>query len=239
MQNLNSTVISSVDTRPSTSIGKAISSLTELVTRQIRELVITGEFVPGQQLKEDELCRMFDVSRPPIREAFKILEANGLLVHKPRKGVFVADLTFQDVEEVYTIIAMFYHKTTDIALKVITESDIDVLKRHLDRMVHAVGAVPHNVREYQHAHSEFHQVLIDIAGNSRIKKLEKELREQVFIFSYASFRDEGHLKASIDYHIRIYEAIRERNKEKALQLMEEHVLKAIDFLGRHFRGTKS
>lgn len=218
------------EAQPNKSLGTATSSLAELVTRQIREFIITGEFVPGQRLKEDELCRMFDISRPPIREAFKTLEANGMLVHKPRRGVFVSEFTTKDVEEVYTIIAMLYQKTTEMALEEITEQDMAALKQHLDAMAMAVGAEPHNVRDYQLAHGDFHQKIIDIAGNQRIKKLEGQLRDQVLIFSYTSFQKRVHLEASLDYHLRIYRAIRKRNKKEALRLMEEHVLKALAFL---------
>ena len=79
------------------SLGMEVSSLVDLVTTKIRELIITGDYRPGQQLKEDELCRLFDISRPPIREAFKTLEANGLVVRKPRRGVFVAEFSAKDV----------------------------------------------------------------------------------------------------------------------------------------------
>lgn len=212
------------------SLGKEVFSLAELVTRQIRESIMTGYFVPGQRLKEEELCRMFDISRPPIREAFKTLEANGILIHKPRRGVFVTEFTAKDVEEVYTIIAMLYEKTTDMAMGVITDRDVTELKTFVDRMIAAVEMSPCDIQEYQLAHDSFHQVLIDLAGNGRIRDLEKQLRDQVFIFSYTSFQEKTHLRASLDYHVRIFDAIKEGNKVQAMDLMEEHVLTAITFL---------
>ena len=212
------------------SLGTEVTSLADMVTKQIRESIITGEFAPGQRLKEDELCKMFDISRPPIREAFKTLQANGILVHKPRKGVLVAEFTVQDVEEVYTIISMLYHKTTDIAMDIITNQQIGTLKRHLDRMKRAVQSEPYDVREYQLAHGDFHQFIMQIAGYKRIKELERQLRDQVFIFSFTSFQEKKHLDSSLEYHIKIFEAIQEKNKDKALELMEEHVCSALKYL---------
>lgn len=212
------------------SLATEAFSLAELVTRQIRESIMTGFFVPGQRLKEEELCQMFGISRPPIREAFKTLEANGILVHKPRRGVFVTEFTARDVEEVYTIIAMLYQKTTELAMGVITDRDVTELQNFINRMKEAVEVSPCDIQEYQIAHDSFHQILIDLADNRRIKDLEKQLRDQVFIFSYKSFQERTHLRASLDYHMRIYEAIRDGNKVLAMDLMEEHVVTAITFL---------
>lgn len=220
------------------SLGAEVTSLADMVTRQIRESIITGEFVPGQRLKEDELCKMFDISRPPIREAFKTLQANGILVHKPRKGVFVAEFTAQDVEEVYTIISMLYHKTTDIAMDIISERETATLGHYLDRMKRAVRSEPHDVREYQLAHGEFHQFIMEIARYKRIRELERQLRDQVFIFSYTSLQQKKHLDSSLEYHMRIFEAIQEKNKAKALELMEEHVFSALDYLKDKFPDRK-
>jgi DNA-binding GntR family transcriptional regulator len=238
MQNLNNSETTVLGIQGRKSLGRKAISLADLVTRQIRESIITGEFAPGQRLKEDELCRMFDISRPPIREAFKTLQANGILDHKPRRGVFVTQFTDQDIVEVYTINAMLYDKTTDIALDLITDRDIAELKGYLEKMIRAVEADPYNVREYQLAHGEFHQFIMEISGYRRIKELDRQLRDLVFIFSYKSLKEKSHLKKSLRYHCEIFKAIQERDKEKALLLTREHVFSAITFLQGRFPARK-
>lgn len=217
-------------TKVKESLGTKATSLADLVTKQILEYIIIGEFVPGQRLKEEELCRMFDISRPPIREAFKTLQAKGILEYKPRKGVFIAQFTDQDVFEVYTINTMLYQKATDLALDIITDEEIAELKRYLDKMIMAAESEPCDVREYQIAHGDFHQFVIEVSGYRRIKELDRQLRDQTFIFSYKSLKERSHLENSLRYHREIFKAISDRNKEKALQLTEEHISNAISFL---------
>lgn len=211
------------------SLGTEVVSLADLVTTQIRELIITGEFIPGQQLKEDDLCRMFAISRPPIREAFKTLEANGLVMRKPRKGVFVAEFTAKDVKEVYTIVAMLYCKATEMAMECVTDDHLELLQSHIDTMEKSTAGDPPNLIDYQSAHRAFHQVIMDMAGNERMKQLEKQLRYQISIISYKSFQESGHLLSSLDYHRRILKAISEGKGKQATSLMEEHVMRALNF----------
>lgn len=236
MPHTKNTTTSLSDKQSQENLSNKAPTLADLVIKQLRESIIIGESVPGQRLKEDELCRKYGISRPPIREAFKTLEAQGLLIHIPRKGVFVAEFSAKDVEEVYTIIAMLYNKTTDLAIDIMTDQDIENLKMCLDRMVSAVESSPYDIREYQLAHGVFHQTIIDRAGNGRIRSLERELRDQVAIFSYTSFQLNDHLKASLDYHRRIFEAMRIKDRKVALKLMDEHVMKATIFLVSQLRN---
>ncbi len=207
-----------------------VASLADLVTRQIREAIITGEFKLGKQLKEDELCKLFAISRPPIREAFKTLEANGLVTRKPRRGVFVAEFTAKDVEEVYTIVAMIYQKATSLALDALDEQSLAELAAQVESMERHAGEDPPNLRDYQAAHLAFHEIIMDLAGNRRMKELEKQLRYQITIMSYKSFQEPEHLQSSLNYHRQILAAFHRQDKEEALALMEEHVLRAMAFL---------
>jgi len=211
-------------------LGTEVVSLADLVTTRIRELIITGDFKSGQQLKEDELCKMFAVSRPPIREAFKTLEANGLVMRKPRKGVFVSEFTVKDVKEVYTIVAMLYCKATEMAMEEgVTDHHLKLLASHIDTMKKCTTSDPPNLIDYQSAHRAFHEVIMDLADNERMKQLEKQLRYQISIISYRSFQEPGHLRSSLEYHRRIHGAISEGNKDEATALMEEHVMRALNF----------
>ena len=77
-----------------------VLSVVDLVRKNIRNSIITGEFEPGMQLKEEELCKKYGISRPPIREAFKTLEADGLVTRMARRGVFVSEFNEKDIWEI-------------------------------------------------------------------------------------------------------------------------------------------
>ena len=88
-----------------------VQSLSDLAREHIMKQIAQGVLIPGQQIKEEEIAGRLNISRPPIREAFKSLEAEGLVVRRPRRGVFVTEMTLKDVWEVYTLKAYLYAMT--------------------------------------------------------------------------------------------------------------------------------
>ena len=110
-----------------------IESLVDLAKRHIQLWIIKGEYQPGQRLKEEEISARLDISRPPVREAFKFLEAEGLVIRKPRRGVFVSEMTAKDVWEAYTLKATLYEMATQLALDNISDLQIAELRRHTRR----------------------------------------------------------------------------------------------------------
>ncbi len=80
-----------------------IGSIVDYAKNFIEQCIVTGELSPGQRIKEEEIAKKLEISRPPVREAFKILEAEGLIRRNPRRGVFVTEITSKDVWEIYTL----------------------------------------------------------------------------------------------------------------------------------------
>jgi len=83
---------------------------------------------------------------------------------------------------------------------------------------------------YQKRHQEFHDKIILISGNERLKKISASIHLQVCRFSYKSLQNNAHLNSSIRYHRRIISALKEKNKALACKLMKDHVLEALDVL---------
>ncbi|MBW1660458.1 MAG: GntR family transcriptional regulator, partial [Deltaproteobacteria bacterium] len=93
-----------------------IESIVDIAKRHIEEWIITGQFLPGEQLKEEEISQRLEISRPPVREALKALEATGLVIRKPRRGVFVPEMTEKDIWEIYTLKSTLYEMAIDLAI---------------------------------------------------------------------------------------------------------------------------
>jgi DNA-binding GntR family transcriptional regulator len=205
-----------------------VESLADLAKKHIRELIITGVFEPGLQLKEDEICNRFRFSRPPIREAFKMLEAEGLVTRKPRCGVFVAKMTPKDIWEIYTLKAVIYQMATALAMAVMADTDLEALEAAVEQMTACVAAEPVVLRQYQLNHRAFHEIVLTLAGNSRLAQVENNLRFQISRISYNSLKNPAHLKASLEYHRQILSAMKKKDRALACRLMKEHVLDALD-----------
>lgn len=207
-----------------------VESIADLASRHIRDWIITGEFQPGQQIKEEEVSRRLRISRPPVREALKMLEIAGLVVRKPRRGVFVPEMTEKDMWEVYTLKASLYEMATTLAIDVITAKEIKKLESFLGKMEACVEKIPLDVLRYQSLHRDFHDTIMVLAGNERLRVFASNLHNQVSRFSYTSLQDSGHLHSSIRYHREIVNAIKGKNKSLACKLMREHVLNALEVL---------
>jgi DNA-binding GntR family transcriptional regulator len=207
-----------------------IESLVDLAKRHIQLWIIKGEYLPGQRLKEEEISARLDISRPPIREAFKLLEAVGLVVRKPRRGVFVTEMTDKDIWEVYTLKATLYEMATAFAMDLITGDQITELESIVRKMENCVHIEPFDLLRYQEFHQEFHGQILLISGNDRLKKFSNNIHLQVCRFSYKSLQNTAHLKTSMRYHRQIIDALKRKNKPLACKLMKDHVLEALDVL---------
>ena len=207
-----------------------IESIADIAKRNIQEWVVTGHFQPGKQIKEEEISQRLGISRPPVREALKMLEAAGLVLRKPRRGVFVPEMTEKDMWEIYTLKATLYEMATGLAMDVVSERDISELESYVRKMEVCVGKEPLDVLRYQDLHKTFHDSIMGIAGNDRLRTFALNLHNQVTLFSYKSLQDKKHLHSSIRYHRDIVNAMKQKDTALACRLMKEHVLNALDVL---------
>jgi DNA-binding GntR family transcriptional regulator len=205
-----------------------VESIADLAKRHIELWIIKGEYKPGQKLKEEEISVRLGISRPPTREAFKSLEAEGLVVRKPRRGVFVTEMTEKDVWEAYTLKATLYEMATELAMDTIHADQVKGLESIVKKMEDCVNNEPVDLLRYQEHHQKFHDKIMQISGNNRLRKISSSIHNQVSRFSYKSLQNRSHLHSSVRYHRQIMNSIQDKNKPLACKLMKEHVLKAID-----------
>jgi len=207
-----------------------IESIVDLAKRHMELWIIKGEYEPGQKLKEEEIAMRLGISRPPIREAFKALETEGLVVRKPRRGVFVSEMSAKDVWEAYTLKAALYEMAAELAMDTISATQISDLDAVVRQMEECTKMEPVDLLQYQEYHQNFHSEIMIISGHDRLKKISVSIHNQVGRFSYRSLQNKSHLQSSVRYHRRIINAIKAKDKTLACRLMKEHVLEALDVL---------
>ena len=205
-----------------------IESIADGARKHLERMIIQGELRPGQQIKEQEIATSLGISRSPLREAFKILEAEGLLRREPRRGVFVSELSEMDIWEIYTLKIALYGLAVDLAMDKITAPDLECLEGIVGEMERIVsGRAGKEVLRYEELNQAFHETTASIAGHKRLLKMQQSLNNQVKRISFRSFADPNHLTDSCRYHRRILKAIKSGDKAAAERLTREHILRGL------------
>lgn len=195
-------------------------SLAENAADRIREHVLVGGYSQGQHLVEARIAEELQISRGPVREAFKMLRAEGLLTEEPRRGTFVVSITPQDVRDIYGLRAA----VEGAAVKLLCRSrDADALTR-LDDAVEAMStaAATGDAAAVARFDLAFHEELCLLSGNDR---LLETFRRYVPVLRGLLRMDElimPSIEHVADQHRPVVVAIRAGDEDEAVRLVTEH-----------------
>jgi DNA-binding GntR family transcriptional regulator len=205
-----------------------IKPLTYQITENLRDQIIQGKLKPGQRIMDTDIVSELDVSRTPIREALKILETEGLITIKPRKGAFVAEITSKDAWEVYTIIAVLCALAIPMVVNRTSEADIKKLKNIFQKMEETVKEESPDINKYLHFHLKFHDTIFQIAGNGRLRQIYNNMNNHIRGFGYITFSNLEYLRSSCQRHKKILESVEVKDKEQGKRLMYDHVIEGYE-----------
>jgi len=149
-------------------------TLAEQIAARLRHDVLSGELPPGQRLSQEALAEQFEVSRVPVRDALRMLHAEGLITTHPRFGTTVTELTVGDLEELYEMRLALEPVVARLATPNMRPADVAEMERRLRDM--ATASVPG--AEWFEAHAAFHRALNERSGRRRMCELVDSLRSQ-------------------------------------------------------------
>ena len=195
--------------------------LRELVLEAIREAIIGGTLKPRERLMEIQLAEELGVSRTPIREALRELELEGFIVMVPRKGAFVADMTFKDIADIFEIRVALEGLAAGLAAERITDEEMEDMERHLVEKADAIAR--QDMARLIEVDTGFHEGIYKASRNQRLWTIINNLREQIQRFRTTSLAYPGRMKQSLEEHRSIVEAIHARDVALARQLTQEHI----------------
>jgi DNA-binding GntR family transcriptional regulator len=199
-------------------------NLVEQIADFVEQAILDGIFEMGHQLVEQEISNRFKTSRQPIREAFRVLEKRGLVTVVPRKGTFVATITWKDFEQFFPVIAVLDGLAGRIAYNCIEPDCLQTLESTLKKLVR--DSEEESVKKYLVTHAEFHSILNESTGNRMLIDTLSTLRtaHSWFIMTHMAYSGEQY-RQSIGYHNRIIDELKRKTiGEDAMEkLMREHV----------------
>ena len=196
-------------------------SNTQVAFDEIRDLILTGELGAGSSHLESELAEMLGMSRTPVREAALMLEAQGLLELRPRKGVRILPVSVDDMREIYGILTELESLAAENAASR-EHSDVDLggLESSIREMDEAIAAP--DLEAWALADQHFHSELVRLGGNSRIVLIAAMMAAQVQRARATTLPMRVLPRQSNDDHRAVLEAIRRGDAEAARQIHRAH-----------------
>jgi len=203
------------------------SSLPALVQAELERMIVCGELQPGAKLTEMALAARLGVSRGPLREAFRMLEEAGLVRTEKNRGVFVRDVPLDEAVEIFDLrAAMDELVGRQLALR-ITPAQLKEVRAMVEAMERAVKAA--DLRGYHLLNLQFHDRLVDMAGNRKLTAIYRKLIKELSLFrrmNLAHLAEDGLLPLSAGEHRAIVKAIASGDTQAAGQAMFDHVMQS-------------
>jgi DNA-binding GntR family transcriptional regulator len=198
------------------------SSLHEEVATRLRNMVFDRQLLPGQWIDELALARDWQISRTPLREALKVLASEGLVQLVPRQGCRVTELSEEDADELFPVMALLEGRCAFEAVRKATPSDVKALRRlHEALETHAAA---HDIDGYYRANHEFHTTVQALADNRWLDRTTNDLRKFLRMLRGRQLNFPGRIEASINEHRVLLDAIEQRDAARAERVMHDHLL---------------
>jgi DNA-binding GntR family transcriptional regulator len=198
------------------------SSLHEEVAARLRTMVFERQLVPGQWVDELALARDWQISRTPLREALKVLASEGLVTLVPRQGCKVTELSEDDADELFPVMALLEGRCAFEAVRKATPADVKVLRRLHD--VLEKHAAAKNVDGYYRANHDFHSKVQALADNRWLDRATNDLRRFLRMLRGRQLNLPGRIEESINEHRVLIAAIEQRDAARAERLMHDHLM---------------
>ncbi|MDK2881847.1 MAG: hypothetical protein PWP58_182 [Bacillota bacterium] len=198
--------------------------LWEAVYLALRSAIVRGDLPPGQRLAEQQLAEELGASRTPVREALRRLALEGFVVLVPRRGAYVAELSFKDMNDVFELRTALEGLAAALAAERITEEEITALEQAVADLAEAVDeGVTQRVVGID---TNFHALIYTASRNRRLIQIVANLSDQIQSFRMRSLAAPGRLKDTLNEHRRLVAAIARRDAALARKAAEEHIQRA-------------
>ena len=197
-------------------------ALYEEVAEQLRQRIFRRELEPGSWIDELKIAEEFGISRTPLREALKVLVAEGLLRHEPRRGCFVAEVTERDLDEIFPVIALLEGRAAHGATCRAGDADVAALQVLHQRLQQC--AAEGRITDYYAANHAIHEAFITLADNRWLAQAIGDLRKILRLARLQQLHAPGRLQQSLAEHLAVFDALKRRDSEAAEAAMRTHLL---------------
>jgi DNA-binding GntR family transcriptional regulator len=198
------------------------TSLHDGVAARLRSMVFERQLAPGELVDEKALAAAWEISRTPLREALKVLASEGLVELVAQRGSRVIELTEDDAEELFPVMALLEGRCAHEAATKASDAEIAELQRlHEDLERHAAA---HDVDGYYRANHVFHSRVQALAANRWLDRATGDLRKFMRLMRGRQLNLPGRIERSINEHRVLIDAFVQRDAERAERAMHDHLM---------------
>lgn len=204
-----------------------MTKLTDEVYTTLRRKIMEGELAPNEQVKEERIAKLLDVSRTPVRTAINQLTLDGLLYRERGRGSFVSAWNTEDIKEIFEIRIQIESKAAGLAALKASAMHIENLLQCSIKMDELVEKKPEDyLKNIQEENRKFHSIILKAAASPRLTKITKTLVEIPITIGFYIYSEED-MQRSMNHHRELIHAIRMGSQEYASDVMTVHLRAAL------------
>lgn len=219
------------------------TSYAEQGRKVIRELILGGRYEPGERLNELDISEALGISRSPVRQAIQSLASEGLVTLIPQKGAFVTEFSLRHVKELYEVREALEVMSAHLACERAEPVQFEGLRQILQHTRETLENSESASYPWDHAaypwDLDFHREVSRLAGNERLAEEVEKINQQLRLARSKSASKPGRSDQAYEEHVRVFEAIRERDAAKAEQEMRKHLRDALTNFEEVFLGKEN
>jgi len=198
-------------------------ALYEDVAELMRQRIYARELEPGSWIDELRIAQALGISRTPLREALKVLAAEGLVTMKVRRGAYVTEVSDKDLSDVYHLLALLESDAAGVVAAEANEAQLQDLQSLQTELSAAVS----DREKFFEINERFHMRLLEIANNRWRDQMVADLRKVMKLNRHSSLFKEGRIEQSLAEHQAIVQALIERQPELAAKRMSAHFMNGL------------
>jgi DNA-binding GntR family transcriptional regulator len=215
-----------LETRPAVSL--APRPLYEEVAELLRQRIFQRALEPGSWIDEMKIAEEFGISRTPLREALKVLAAEGLVTMKVRRGAYVTEVSQQDLSDVYHLLSLLESDAAAVVATKATDTELQELQALHKALEAAAKPGKANTDQFFALNEQFHMRLLTIADNRWRDQMVADLRKVMKLNRHNSLLKTGRIEESLAEHQSIMEALLTRDAALTAQRVREHFANGLE-----------
>ena len=198
------------------------------VAERLRQRIFERELAPGSWIDELKIAEAYGISRTPLREALKVLAAEGLVTMKVRRGAYVTEVSESDLSDVYHLLSLLESDAAGAVAGTATEAQLQELQTLHDELEAAARPGQQDRELFFVINERFHIKLLEVANNRWRNQMVADLRKVMKLNRHNSLLKSGRIDESLNEHRAVMAAIAARDAALAMQRMQEHFANGLE-----------